>query len=63
MLSLLVTLVILAIVVWVVLALIRGITTGASPAAWLPTVVIGIAAAFAVILIAQALGIATPSIR
>jgi hypothetical protein len=62
-LGLLVILAILAVALWVALAVIRGITTGAAPSVWLPTVVIGIVIIVAILLIAQAFGIPTPSLK
>lgn len=59
MLSLLVALVILALIVWAVRAVAAGM--GAPP--WMLTVVVAIALIFAIVLIAQAFGIATPMVR
>ena len=63
MLSLLVALLILAVIAWVALAVIRGLAAGQSPAAWLPTVVIGIVVIVAIVLVAQAFGIPTPNLK
>ncbi len=59
MLTLLVSLIVLALVLWGA----RLILAGLGAPAWLPNVVIGIFCIVAVILIAQALGIPTPSLK